>query len=157
MLNEIKCGNIWFGKDGNGVPRVKKFVSDRTKGIVPETLWLSSFVGTNKDAKTHLRKLKIYDKKLFDTPKPETLIGQIIEIASNPGELVMDVFLGSGTTVSAAHKLGRNYIGVEKEPVTCNYIVERMKQVVSGEQGGISQKIGWHGGGDFYYIEYNEM
>ena len=59
MLNEIKCGNIQFGKVGNGVPRVKKFVSDRTKGIVPETLWLSSFVGTNKDAKTHLRKLKI--------------------------------------------------------------------------------------------------
>ena len=90
MLNEIKCGNIWFGKDGNGVPRVKKFVSDRTKGIVPETLWLSSFVGTNKDAKTHLRKLKIYDKKLFDTPKPETLIGQIIGNFPLSGEVYQD-------------------------------------------------------------------
>lgn len=153
MLSEIKSGNIWFGKDGNGVPRVKKFVSESINGIVPETLWLSSFVGTNKDAKTHLRKLKIYDKKLFDTPKPETLIGQIIEIASNPGEITMDVFLGSGTTVSAAHKLGRCYIGIEKETITCNYIVERMKQVVSGEEGGISKKNGWHGGGDFCYID----
>lgn len=153
MLSEINSGNIWFGKDGNGVPRVKKFVSESINGIVPETLWLSSFVGTNKDAKTHLRKLKIYDKKLFDTPKPETLIGQIIEIASNPGEVTMDVFLGSGTTVSAAHKLGRFYIGIEKEPITCNYIVERMKQVVSGEEGGISKKNGWHGGGDFCYID----
>lgn len=153
MLNEIKLGNIWFGKDGNGVPRVKKFVSKTANGIVPETLWLSSFVGTNKDAKTHLRKLKIYDKQLFDTPKPETLIGQIIEIASNPGELVMDAFLGSGTTASAAHKLGRNYIGIEKEQPTCTYIVERMKQVIGGEQGGISKKSNWHGGGDFQYIE----
>lgn len=153
MNNEIAAGNIWFGKDGNGVPRVKKFVSERMKGIVPETLWLSSFAGTNKDAKTHLRKLKIYDEKLFDTPKPETLIGQIIEIASDPGELIMDVFLGSGTTASAAHKLGRNYICIEKESATCEHVLERMEQVISGEQGGISKKIGWTGGGEFYYIE----
>lgn len=155
MNNEIAAGNIWFGKDGNGVPRVKKFISDRMKGIVPETLWLASFVGTNKDAKTHLRKLKIYDEKLFDTPKPETLIGQIIEIASNPGEIVMDVFLGSGTTVSAAHKLGRSYIGIEKELTTCTYILERMKQVISGERGGISKKTHWSGGGEFFFVEYS--
>lgn len=155
MNEEIASGNIWFGKDGNGVPRVKKFISERMKGIVPETLWLSSFVGTNKDAKTHLRKLKIYDEKLFDTPKPETLIGQIIEIASNPDEIVMDVFLGSGTTVAAAHKLGRSYIGIEKEPSTCTYILERMKQVISGEHGGISKKVHWTGGGEFYFVEYD--
>lgn len=156
MNKEIASGNIWFGKDGNGVPRVKKFISERMRGIVPETLWLSSFVGTNKDAKTHLRKLKIYDEKLFDTPKPETLIGQIIEIASNPDEIVMDVFLGSGTTVSAAHKLGRSYIGIEKEPLTCTYILERMKQVISGEHGGISKKAQWTGGGEFYFVEYDD-
>lgn len=153
MLREIESGNIWFGKDGNGVPRVKKFIADSVEGIVPETLWLSSFVGTNKDAKTHLRQLKIYDKELFDTPKPESLIGQIIEIASNPKEIVMDVFLGSGTTTSAAHKLGRNYIGIEKEAKTCVYIEERMKQVVSGEKGGISKKIGWKGGGEYQFVE----
>ena len=153
MLEEIKAGNIWFGKSGNGVPRIKKFISERKRGIVPETLWLASFVGTNKDAKTHLSKLNIYDKKLFDTPKPETLIAQIIEIASNPKEIVMDVFLGSGTTVSVAHKLGRNYIGVEREPLTNEYILKRMNQVISGEQGGVSKKIDWNGGGDFFFCK----
>ena len=153
MNHEIAMGNIWFGKDGNGVPRVKKFISKSTMGIVPETLWLSTFVGTNKDAKTHLQKLKIYDKALFDTPKPETLIGQIIEIASNPGEIVMDVFLGSGTTASAAHKLNRSYIGIEKESVTFGYVMERMQQVIHGEQGGISKKSGWHGGGECHYVQ----
>lgn len=155
MINEIKAGNIWFGKDGNGVPRVKKFITDRMKGVVPETLWISSFVGTNKDAKTHLQKLKIYDKKLFDTPKPETLISQIIEIATNPGEIVMDVFLGSGTTTAVAHKLKRCYIGIEKESTTYRYIVERMQQVICGEQGGISKKVSWSGGGECHYAEFH--
>ena len=112
MEQEIAANNIWFGYDGNGVPRVKKFISDSNHGLVPETLWLSSFAGTNKDAKTHLQKLKIYDKELFDTPKPEQLIRRIIEISSNEGEIILDAFLGSGTTISTAHKLGRNYIGI---------------------------------------------
>ena len=152
MTKEISQGNIWFGDDGNGVPRVKKFLKDRPNGVVPETLWLSSFVGTNKDAKTHLKALKIYDKNLFDTPKPETLIGQIIEIATNENELVMDAFLGSGTTVSAAHKLNRNYIGIESEHKTCDYVIKRMEQVVSGEKGGISKKANWSGGGIFQFV-----
>lgn len=152
MNAEIQAGNVWFGKDGNGVPRLKKFISQRMTGVVPETLWLSSFVGTNKDAKHHLKKLHIYDESLFDTPKPESLIAQIIEIATNKNELVMDAYLGSGTTVSAAHKLGRNYIGIEKEEKTYNYILERMNQVVAGEKGGISQKVGWTGGGDYTIV-----
>lgn len=154
MDEEIRLGNIWFGSDGNGVPRVKKFICDRKKGVVPETLWLSSFVGTNKDAKSHLRKLNIYDESLFDTPKPETLIGQILEIATNPGEIVMDVFLGSGTTSAVAHKLDRNYIGIEKENITFKYIRERMNQVIIGEQGGISKKVNWHGGGTCDFVNF---
>ncbi|MEE0946865.1 MAG: site-specific DNA-methyltransferase [Acutalibacteraceae bacterium] len=152
MTEEIAQGNIWFGNDGNGVPRAKKFLKDRPRGVVPETLWLSSFVGTNKDAKTHLKALKIYDKDIFDTPKPETLIGQIIEIATNENELVMDAFLGSGTTVSAAHKLNRNYIGIESEYKTCDYVIKRMEQVVSGEKGGISKKVNWLGGGTCQFV-----
>lgn len=152
MTEEIAQGNIWFGNDGNGVPRAKKFLKDRPCGVVPETLWLSSFVGTNKDAKTHLKALKIYDKDIFDTPKPETLIGQIIEIATNENELVMDAFLGSGTTVSAAHKLNRNYIGIESEYKTCDYVIKRMEQVVSGEKGGISKKVNWSGGGTVQFV-----
>ncbi len=71
----------------------------------------------------------------------------------------MDVYLGSGTTVSAAHKLGRIYIGIGKEEKMFNYILESMKQVVSGENGGISKKVGWTGGGDFsvvYFTDYSE-
>lgn len=157
MLKEIQAGNIWFGRDGNGVPRVKRFMSERLKGLVPETLWLSSFAGTNKDAKTHLRKLGIYDKKLFDTPKPEKLVSKVLEIATNPGEIVLDAFLGSGTTAAVAHKLGRDYIGIEKEKQTCVHITERMKQVVEGEQGGISKEVGWTGGGSFDYIEAEDV
>lgn len=154
MRREIEAGNIWFGSDGNGVPRVKKFISGRMNGIVPETLWLSSFVGTNKDAKTHLQKLKLYDKNLFDTPKPETLIGQIIEIATDEGEIVLDAFLGSGTTAAAAHKLGRGYIGIEREALTCGYAAKRLEQVIAGEQGGLSKRIGWRGGGSYSFIDF---
>jgi len=149
MAKEIASNNIWFGRDGNGVPRIKKFLANSNKGIVPETLWLSSFAGTNKDAKTHLHQLQIYDSALFDTPKPELLIKRIIEIASNKGEIIMDAFLGSGTTVSTAHKLGRHYIGIECNKDTCDYVIERMKKVVDGEKGGISKDINWKGGGAF--------
>lgn len=153
MEKEIAKGNIWFGTDGNGVPRIKKFIAHSKKGVVPETLWTSTFAGTNKDAKTHLQQLKIYDKTLFDTPKPESLIGQIIEISTNEGDIVLDAFLGSGTTVSAAHKLNRNYIGIEQSTKTCEYIVKRMNAVISGEKGGISSKVNWEGGGVFQFCK----
>lgn len=156
MNEEILKGNIWFGKDGNGVPRVKKFISQSKMGIVPETLWLSSFAGTNKDAKTHLHKLHIYNENFFDTPKPENLISKIIEISTSTGEIVMDAYLGSGTTSATAHKMGRGYIGIEKNEITCGYIQERMTQVLAGEKGGVSKQLGWHGGGEFNFVAWNE-
>ena len=154
MKREIAEGNIWFGSDGNGVPRIKKYISESVKGIVPETLWLSDFAGTNKDAKTHLQKLKVYNKDLFETPKPERLIGRIIEIATNEGDLVMDCFLGSGTTASTAHKMHRHYICIEENATTCKYINDRMEKVIEGEKGGISKDVGWHGGGQYEYVEW---
>lgn len=154
MQREIDEGNIWFGKDGNGVPRIKKFIESSTKGVVPETLWLSSFAGTNKDAKTHLKKLHIFDTALFDTPKPELLLKSIIEISTKEGEIVLDAFLGSGTTVSTAHKLGRKYIGIECNVKTCKYIVERIKEVIDGEQGGISKIVNWQGGGECDFVKW---
>lgn len=152
MEREIAANNIWFGRDGNGVPRIKKFIANSNKGVVPETLWLSSFVGTNKDAKTHLHKLHIFETALFDTPKPESLIRAILEIATNEGEIVLDAFLGSGTTASTAHKLHRNYIGIEYNKRTCEYVVARMKKVISGEKGGISKSINWQGGDECDYV-----
>lgn len=155
MKKEIENGNIWFGNDGNGVPRIKKFISESVKGIVPETLWLSDFAGTNKDAKTHLRKLKVYNKNLFETPKPERLIRRVIEIATNEGELVMDCFLGSGTTAATAHKMRRHYLCIEENPITCMYVNDRMKKVIEGERGGISKDVGWQGGGQYEYVEWS--
>lgn len=154
MNNEIAAGNIWFGRDGNGVPRIKKFISDSVKGIVPETLWLSDFAGTNKDAKTHLQKLSVYNKDLFETPKPEKLIFRVLSISTNEDDLVLDCFLGSGTTAAVAHKMGRNYIGIEQNGLTCQYINARMEKVIEGEKGGASEILNWTGGGKFDFIEW---
>lgn len=154
MEREIAEGNIWFGSDGNGVPRIKKFISESVIGVVPETLWLSDFAGTNKDAKNHLQKLKVYNKELFETPKPERLIMRILEIATDVDDMVLDCFLGSGTTAAVAHKMGRKYLGIESNQETCKYINARMDRVVEGEKGGISNELQWKGGGNYTYIEW---
>lgn len=154
MKEEIENNNIWFGKDGNGVPRVKKFMANSVQGIVPETLWTADFAGTNKDAKTHLQKLEIYNKTLFETPKPEKLISRILEIATNEGDVVLDCFLGSGTTIATAHKMKRNYIGIEFNSDTCLYIEKRMERVIAGEKGGISKCFSWKGGGAFELVKW---
>lgn len=156
MLQEIKKGNIWFGKDGNGVPRVKKFLEERVGGVAPETLWNARDVGTTTDAKKHLIQL-FNTKPLFDTPKPEQLIQRILHISSNPGDIVLDAYLGSGTTAAVAHKMGRTYIGLENGQHLETHCVHRLQQVIDGESGGISSAVGWTGGGgfDFYRVVKN--
>jgi adenine-specific DNA-methyltransferase len=119
--------------------------------VTPKTWWPASEVGSNQDAKRdHLRKLFPHAKP-FDTPKPEWLIQRIIEIATNPGELVLDCFLGSGTTAAVAHKMNRKWIGIERSSdVVAEYCVPRMKLVVDGQEPlGISDAVGWTGGGGF--------
>jgi adenine-specific DNA-methyltransferase len=153
MNTQIAQNNIWFGKDGNGVPRLKKFLNEDNKGLTPETLWLSDIAGTNKSAKKHLLEL-FPESKIFDTPKPEQLIQQIINIATNEGDIVLDCYLGSGSTISTAHKLKRRYIGIEKGNHIIDLVVERMKLVVNGEQGGISESTGWKGGGTFSFYDF---
>lgn len=155
MNREIAAGNIWFGSDGNGVPRIKKFISNSVKGVVPETLWLANYAGTNKAAKTHLQKLKVYNKELFETPKPESLVARVLEIATNEGDVVLDCFLGSGTTAAVAHKMKRKYICIEENSETCNYIKARMDKVIAGENGGISSSVDWSGGGEYDFIDWN--
>ena len=150
MDTEIKKGNVWFGKDGNGVPRLKKFLKDSSLLLTPETLWMSDVVGTTNLAKKQSLKL-FKDKLVFDTPKPEKLIKLILEIATNKGDIVLDAFLGSGTTTAVSHKMNRRYIGIEKEQKTIKYILNRMNQVINGDKSGISNEIKWQGGGGFYY------
>lgn len=155
ISQEIAANNIWFGKDGNGVPRIKKFLSEAKAGLTPETLWLAEDVGTNDFAKKHLIEL-FRDANLFDTPKPETLISQVLQIASNPNDLVLDSFLGSGTTAAVAHKMGRRYIGIEMGEHARTHCIPRLQKVIDGEQGGISEAVDWKGGGGFRFCTLGE-
>jgi adenine-specific DNA-methyltransferase len=151
MRAEITKGNISFGRDGNGVPRVKRFLSEAKRGITPHTLWLADEVGTNDLAKKHLLSL-LPGKVVFDTPKPEGLIRRILEIATLPGEIVLDAYLGSGTTAAVAQKMGRRYIGIELGDHIITHCVERLRKVIAGEPGGISREIGWNGGGGYEFL-----
>lgn len=155
MLEEITHNNIWFGKSGNGAPRIKKFLKDRSQGLTPETLWKAADVGTTSTAKKHL--LGIFkDISIFDTPKPEELIHRILHIGTNPGDTVLDPFLGSGTTAAVAHKMGRRYIGIELGEHIKTHCAERLHQVIKGESGGVSEKISWKGGGSFNFYTVTE-
>ena len=151
MQEEIAAGNIWFGKDGNGVPRMKRFLVEAKAGLTPETLWLADEVGTNDFAKKNLLTM-FPDATVFETPKPESLIRQVIHIATNPDDLVLDSFLGSGTTAAVAHKMGRHYIGIEMGDHAVTHCVPRLKKVIEGEQGGISEQVNWKGGGGFRFF-----
>jgi adenine-specific DNA-methyltransferase len=147
---EIAANNIWFGKDGKGVPRMKRFLSEAKAGLTPETLWLADEVGTNDFAKKALLQM-FREEAVFETPKPETLLQRVIHIATNPDDLVLDSFLGSGTTAAVAHKMGRRWIGIELGDHAVTHCVPRLKKVVDGEQGGISEAVGWKGGGGFRF------
>lgn len=130
---------------------------DQGKGRPPETIWTHQEVGSNRTSKREISNL-LSDRVPFDTPKPEALMKKIIEIGSNAGDIVLDCFLGSGTTAAVAHKMGRRWVGVEwrKENVE-NYALPRLAKVVAGEDpGGITDDVGWEGGGGFRVLEVGE-
>ena len=149
-FEELVADNrIWFGIKGTNVPRIKTFLSEVQGGLVAMTVWRHNEVGNTQDAKKEVKALNI----TFATPKPERLIERILLLASNEGDLVLDSFLGSGTTTAVAHKMGRRYIGIELGDHAFTHCLPRMKQVVDGEQGGISQSVDWQGGGGFKFYE----
>lgn len=156
MKKEIANGNIWFGLEGLNAPRIKKFLSTAKIGLTPQTLWAGDDFGTTDSAKKHLLSLFPHQEKVFDTPKPEELIRQILEIATNEGDLVLDSYLGSGTTLAVAHKLKRNYIGIEIGEQMTELVVNRLKSVIMGEKGGISDISNWQGGGNFAYFIFDK-
>jgi adenine-specific DNA-methyltransferase len=151
----VEDNRIWFGADGNNVPRVKKFLSEVQTGLVPSSLWLHTEVGTTGSAKSEMTAL-FPGEIPFSTPKPEKLIERLIHIATNPGELVLDSFLGSGTTAAVAHKMGRRYIGIEMGEHAVTHCAPRLQKVVDGEQGGISEEVNWQGGGGFHFYHLGE-
>lgn len=108
--------------------------------------------GSLKVAKDELQKLG-FNREDFDTPKPEALLNRIIELSTKENDLIMDFFMGSGTTCAVAHKMNRRYIGIEQMDYIEDIAVERLKKVIDGEQGGISKTVNWNGGGDFIYAE----
>ena len=154
MKKEIEENNVWFGRDGQNAPRIKKFLKDAKLGLTPETLWSDDECGTTDGAKKHFLSLFPDAKHIFETPKPEELIRRIIEVATNTGDYVLDCFVGSGSTLSAAHKLHRRYIGIEVGDQMGDLVARRIAAVIDGEQGGISQAVGWIKGGSFAFYNF---
>ena len=132
---------VWFGKDGSARPRLKRFLSEMD-GQNSWTWWVNSEVGHNQESKKEINELFGADDA-FDTPKPERLLQRILHIATNPGDLVLDSFLGSGTTAAVAHKMGRRWIGIEMGEHAATHCLPRLQKVLDGEQGGISKAVNW--------------
>lgn len=146
-------GRIWWGANGSNAPRVKKYLLEAKQGVVPATLWLHKDAGTNAEAKAEVRALFSEQGEIFDTPKPEKLIRRVLEIATGPDDLILDSFLGSGTTAAVAHKMGRRWIGIEVGEHARTHCLPRLRAVVDGEQGGISTAVKWKGGGGLRFYK----
>lgn len=143
-------GRIYWGPSGDSAPRLKMYLSEAADGVIPTTLWADgSEYGHNQDGIREIRALGIGD---FPTPKPEKLISKVISLASDPGDIVLDSFAGSGTTGAVAHKMGRRWIMVELGEHCHTHIVPRMQKVIDGvDDGGASASVNWEGGGGFRY------
>jgi adenine-specific DNA-methyltransferase len=144
-------GRIWFGKDGNGQPNTIRYLSE-VEGVVPWTWWPHEEVGHTDEAKKEIHAL--FGKvDAFDTPKPERLMQRVLAIATNPGDLILDSFAGSGTTGAVAHKMNRRWIMVELGQHSHTLIIPRLKKVIDGlDLGGVTEATGWRGGGGFRYF-----
>lgn len=144
---------IYFGRDSNGMAQRKKFWSETISTMVPWTWWGYEEAGDNREANREAKALASHDEgsESFDTPKPEKLLKRILDIATDPGDLVLDSFLGSGTTAAVAHKMGRAWVGIEMGDHARSHCALRLRKVVEGEQGGVSEAVGWTGGGGFRF------
>ncbi|MBP8873410.1 MAG: site-specific DNA-methyltransferase [Polaromonas sp.] len=158
----IADNRVWFGLDGNGRPAYKRFLSEVTDSMPATTIWTFDEVGHNDESKKEMRGL--FSDDLFGTPKPERLLQRILHIATNEGDLVLDSFLGSGTTAAVAHKMGRRWIGIEMGEHAATHCLPRLQKVLDGEQGGISKAVGWgqdkdgapFAGGGFRFMRLGE-
>ncbi|MGY3714926.1 site-specific DNA-methyltransferase [Sutcliffiella cohnii] len=150
-LKLVSEGRIWFGADGQGVPRIKRYITEVKQGVTPMTIWSHEEVGHNQEAQKEVRQFNNDDP--FSTPKPERLIERILTIATNKDDLVLDSFAGSGTTGSVAQKMGRRWIMIELGEHCHTHIIPRLKKVIDGtDQGGISKAVDWKGGGGYRYF-----
>lgn len=156
----VEQGMIYWGKDGKArVPSIKRYKHLlRQSGIVPQSLWTHDFAGHTDQSRKEVRAV-LSTQSLSDdflTPKPELLMRRVIEIGSQPGDLILDSFLGSGTTAAVAHKMGRRYIGIEMGEQARTHCLPRLQKVIEGEQGGISESMEWQGGGGIRFCTLGE-
>ncbi len=147
-------GRAYFGANGDGMPIIKRYLSDVQDGVVPRTWWSADEAGHNQEAKRdHLNKL-LQGIEPFPTPKPERLLERVLAIATNEGDIVLDSFAGSGTTGAVAHKMGRRWVMVELGVHCHTHIIPRLQKVIDGEdKGGITEAVDWQGGGGFRYYK----
>lgn len=146
---ELAAGKIKFSDDETRVIR-KIYLADQN-GRAVESVWQTDVAGTTREANSEIKAL--FSETAFATPKPEKLLQRIIEIGSNEGDLVLDFFMGSGTTQAVAMKMHRRFIGIEQMDYINTVSVPRLQKVIAGEQGGISKDVDWQGGGSFVYAE----
>lgn len=147
-------GRVWWGPTGEARPSIKRYLNE-VSDLVPRTLWRKDDSGSNRTSKNEMRAL-FPDEASFGTPKPEALIKRAMQVATSEGELVLDSFLGSGTTAAVAHKMGRRYIGIEIGDHARTHCLPRLLKVIDGEQGGISASVEWKGGGGLRFCTLGE-
>ena len=152
MQEKMGSGEIRFNPAMTAIRR--RTYLQEMEGLPPSSLWTDLLrTGHNRQAKSEQKKLDIESSDgLFDTPKPEKLLAEMLSIATNPNDLILDSFLGSGTTAAVAHKMGRRWIGIEMGEHAATHCLPRLQKVLDGEQGGISQTVGWQGGGGFAFV-----
>ncbi len=150
---------IWWGKDGNNVPAIKRFLSEVSDGIVPQTYWPYEEVGHTQDAKKEVKSIFANDMP-FDTPKPTRLVERILQIASDADSIILDSFAGSGTTAHAVLNMNkadgghRKFILVEMEDYADSITAERVRRVIRGYGEGKNAVDGT--GGSFSYYELGD-
>ncbi|MEM9670364.1 MAG: site-specific DNA-methyltransferase [Pseudomonadota bacterium] len=141
-------GRIWWGEKGDNIPAQKRFLTDVQEGLVPTTWWTYADAGHNAEAKNEVRDIFFGHEDVFSTPKPVKLISRILQIATDPGDLILDSFAGSGTTGQAVLNLNkqdggdRRFILVEMDEVISKDVTaERLRRVIDGyDKGGDPEK-----------------
>ena len=156
IAEKLATGEIRFNESMRGIKR--RTYLNEMKGLPPSTLWTDLLqTGHNRQAKTEQKALAhSKDESLFATPKPERLLFEVLQIATNPKDLILDSFLGSGTTAAVAHKMGRRWIGIEMGAHAATHCLPRLEKVIAGEQGGISAAVNWQGGGGLRFMRLGE-
>lgn len=150
----VAAGRIRFGMSGDGAPGIVRYL-DEDEGLTPWTWWPHEEVGHNDEAKRELQRLFPDVETVFATPKPERLIERVLHIGSDPGDIVLDCFAGSGTTAAVAQKMGRRWVTAENSEETVETFTRpRLELIVKGDdQGGITENVGWEGGGGFRCVD----